>query len=122
MSENNTNAKLDYSLIFIIILLAIISVFTLYTLDPYLDQNPLFQNMYVKQIVWYIAGSIAIAVIMMFDYDRFRQVSWVLYGIGLISLIMLYFHFPPGIAHEVKGGAWAGLVFPELEQYNLPNL
>ncbi|QGH35608.1 rod shape-determining protein RodA [Gracilibacillus salitolerans] len=111
MSEKNSNAKLDYSLILIIIFLAIISIFTLYTLDPYLDQNPLYQNMYLKQITWYIAGSMAVAVIMMFDYDRFRQVSWLLYGIGIISLIMLYFHFPPGIATEVNG-AWGWFKFP----------
>ncbi|SFL36489.1 cell division protein FtsW, lipid II flippase [Gracilibacillus orientalis] len=113
MSEKNSNAKLDYSLLLIIILLAIISVFTLYTLDPYLSQNSLYQNMYLKQVVWYIAGSMAVAVIMMFDYDRFRQVSWLLYGIGVLSLLMLYFHFPPGIAKEVKG-AWGWFEFPVL--------
>ncbi|WP_058308125.1 FtsW/RodA/SpoVE family cell cycle protein [Gracilibacillus massiliensis] len=113
MSEKNSNTKLDYSLIMIIILLAIISIFTLYTLNPYLNQNPLYQNMYLKQIVWYIAGSMAIAVIMIFDYDRFRQVSWLLYGIGIISLVMLYFHFPPDIAHEVKG-AWGWFKIPVL--------
>ncbi|WP_018933322.1 FtsW/RodA/SpoVE family cell cycle protein [Gracilibacillus lacisalsi] len=113
MSEKNSNSKLDYSLILIIILLAIISVFTLYTLDPYLSQKPLFQNMYLKQMVWYIVGSMAVAVIMMFDYDRFRQVSWLLYGIGIIALVMLYFHFPPNIAHQVKG-AWGWFKFPVL--------
>ncbi|MGP4041152.1 FtsW/RodA/SpoVE family cell cycle protein [Gracilibacillus sp. D59] len=111
MSEKNSNAKLDYSLLLIIILLAIISIFTLYTLDPYLEQNPLYENVYLKQMIWYIAGSMAIAVIMMFDYDRFRQVSWLLYGIGIISLVMLYFHFPPGIADEVNG-AWGWFKFP----------
>ncbi len=111
MSEQNSNTKLDYSLMMIVILLAIISVFTLYTLDPYLDQNQLYQNMYLKQIVWYIAGSMAIAIIMMFDYDRLRQVSWLLYGIGVISLVMLYFQFPPNVAHQVKG-AWGWFKFP----------
>lgn len=113
MSEENTQSKLDYSLILIIILLAIISVFTLYTLDPYLSQNPILQNMYLKQIVWFLAGSMAIAVIMMFDYDRLRQLSWLVYGIGIVALTMLYFHFPPGIAKEVKG-AWGWFELPVL--------
>ncbi|MGN8644587.1 FtsW/RodA/SpoVE family cell cycle protein [Gracilibacillus sp. HCP3S3_G5_1] len=113
MSEKTSNVKLDYSLLLIIISLAIISIFTLYTLDSHLSQNPLYQNMYLKQIVWYIAGSMAVAIIMMFDYDRLRQVSWLLYGMGVLSLIMLYFHFPPGIAKEVNG-AWGWFEFPVL--------
>ncbi|WP_066187125.1 FtsW/RodA/SpoVE family cell cycle protein [Gracilibacillus timonensis] len=111
MFEQNNKSKIDYALILIVILLAIISVFTLYTLNPYLNQNPLYQNMYLKQIVWYIAGSMIAAVMIVFDYDRLRQVSIILYGLGVLSLVMLYFHFPPGIATTVNG-AWGWFKFP----------
>lgn len=106
MDQQNYNSKIDYTLIFIIILLAIISIFTLYTLNPFLNQS-----YYIQQIVWYIAGSMAIAVIMIFDYDRFRQISWILYGLGVIALLMLFFHFPPGIAKSVNG-AWGWFQIP----------
>ncbi len=116
MDQQNYNSKIDYTLIFIIILLAIISIFTLYTLNPFLDQS-----YYIQQIVWYIAGSMAIAVIMIFDYDRFRQISWILYGLGVIALLMLFFHFPPGIAKSVNG-AWGWFQIPALVHSNQPNL
>ncbi|WP_163537059.1 FtsW/RodA/SpoVE family cell cycle protein [Gracilibacillus sp. YIM 98692] len=112
MSQENKNPKIDYSLIFIIILLAILSVFTLYTLDPYLKQK-YAQTFYINQITWFIAGSIVIGIVMLFDYERLRQVSWLFYSLGLLSLIMLYFHFPPGIAKEVNG-AWGWFQFPVL--------
>lgn len=98
--EKNTSSKIDYTLISIIILLAIISVFTLYTIQPYL-----IETFYIKQLIWYIGGSILIGIIMLVDYDRLRQVSWILYGFGVLMLVMLQLHFPPGIADEVNG-AW----------------
>ncbi|WP_186575738.1 FtsW/RodA/SpoVE family cell cycle protein [Aquibacillus kalidii] len=106
MSSKNTNSNIDYTLISIIILLGIVSVFTIYTLQPHLDQN-----YYLKQVIWYIVGSMAVVVMMLFDFDRLRQVSWILYGIGMILLLMLFFHFPPGIAKEVNG-AWGWFEFP----------
>ncbi|MFB1050100.1 FtsW/RodA/SpoVE family cell cycle protein [Paraliobacillus sp. JSM ZJ581] len=98
--EKNTSPKIDYTLISIVILLGITSVFTLYTLEAYINEA-----FHIKQLVWYVVGSIAIVTIMFFDYDRLHQVAWFLYGFGMLMLIMLHFHFPPGIAHRA-GGAW----------------
>jgi rod shape determining protein RodA len=111
MSEENTNSKIDYMLIFIVILLGVISVFTLYTLDPLLAQTKYGDGYYLKQIQWYIVGAVVITAIMFVDYDRLRQVSWLFYGFGIITLLMLYFHFPPNIAHEVNG-AWGWFKIP----------
>jgi len=109
MEPKNKTANIDYTLIFIIILLGIISVFSIYTIQDFL----LLPNYYIKQIVWYIVGAIAIGIIMLVDYDRLRQVSWLLYGIGMTMLIMLHFHFPPGIAKKVNN-AWGWFEFPVL--------
>ncbi|GAB2532866.1 FtsW/RodA/SpoVE family cell cycle protein [Gracilibacillus alcaliphilus] len=111
MLEQKYKSKIDYALILIVIILAVISVFILYTLNPYLNQSPLYHNMYLKQIVWYIIGSMLAAGMLLFDYERLRQISIVLYGLGVLSLVMLYFHFPPGIATNVNG-AWGWFRFP----------
>lgn len=108
MQSKTRTANIDYVLISIIILLAIISVFSLYTIQPYLDDT-----YYIKQLVWYIVGAIVVGVIMLIDYDRLRQVSWVFYGFGMIMLILLHFHLPPGIAKEA-GGAWGWFKIPVL--------
>ena len=114
MKEKNSNRfNIDLTLLFIILLLAIISVFTLYSLEPYLPAKYEGYNFPLKQVVWYIAGSMAIVIVMLVDYDRLRQISWVFYGFGMVMLIMLHFHFPPGIAKEVNG-AWGWFEFPVL--------
>ncbi|SER87189.1 cell division protein FtsW, lipid II flippase [Gracilibacillus ureilyticus] len=111
MAEENTNSKIDYTLILIIIALAVISIFTLYTLHPYLIEKYPLSTYYMSQIKWYIVGTVAVVIIMFFDYDRLRQVSWAFYGLGVIALLMLYFHFPPGIADNVNG-AWGWFQIP----------
>ncbi|WP_112180161.1 FtsW/RodA/SpoVE family cell cycle protein [Paraliobacillus zengyii] len=104
MQSKTRTANIDYVLISIIILLAIISIFSLYTIQPYLDDT-----YYIKQLVWYIVGAIVIGVIMLIDYDRLRQVSWIFYGFGMIMLIMLHFHLPPAIK---VNGAWGWFQVP----------
>ncbi|GGA74140.1 FtsW/RodA/SpoVE family cell cycle protein [Ornithinibacillus halotolerans] len=112
----NTN-KLDYTLISIILLLGIVSVFTLYTVEPTLPAKLQGQNFTEKQIVWYVGGSIVIALIMLIDYDRFRQLTWVLYGVGMIMLFMLFlrrfFGLFSAIIPNVKG-AYGWFSFPVL--------
>ncbi|SDJ86717.1 FtsW/RodA/SpoVE family cell cycle protein [Sediminibacillus albus] len=108
MNKNNTN--IDYTLIFIVFLLGLVSCLTLYTVEPYLPANAP-DNSYIRQAVWYIAGSILVAGVMLIDYDRFRQVSWYLYGIGMITLLMLFFGFPPQIIHTANN-ATSWFIFP----------
>ncbi|QDP39803.1 FtsW/RodA/SpoVE family cell cycle protein [Radiobacillus deserti] len=107
MSSRNSNTpNIDYSLILILILLGIVSCFTIYSLQPTLDQN-----YFLKQVVWYIVGSMAIAVVMLVDYDRLRQITWFLYGLGMILLLMLAFNFPgPPLIKTVNGAtSWMNI-------------
>ncbi|MFC4559350.1 FtsW/RodA/SpoVE family cell cycle protein [Virgibacillus kekensis] len=97
------NFNIDYTLVFILILLGIISLFTLYTIEPTLPAKYDGSNFFLKQAVWYVFGGIVIFVIMQVDYDRFHQLTWVLYGIGMLALLMLFVGFPPGIVHEANG-------------------
>lgn len=110
MNTNKNN--IDYTLITIILLLAIVSIFTLYTVEPTLDARYEDQNYPLKQSIWFIGGSILIAFIMLIDYDRFRQLTWILYVTGMIMLLMLFFKFPASIIHEANGAvSWFKIPF-----------
>jgi len=114
---NTTKNNLDYTLITIIVLLGIISIFTIYTVEPTLPASLAGQKFLEKQIVWYVGGSIIIALIMLIDYDRFRQLTWILYGVGMLMLFMLFLRKFLGlfsaIIPEVKG-AFSWFSFPVL--------
>src|SRR5690625_7847192 len=74
MDNNQNKQRLDTFLIAILIALVAISCFTLYTLDDILPIH--YKNAYLKQSVWFIVGSIAIAFIMIIDFDRYRKLAW----------------------------------------------
>ncbi len=97
------NINIDYTLVFILILLGLVSLFSLYTIVPGLPEKYDGSNFLLKQALWFVTGGIVIFIIMLIDYDRFHQITWILYGIGLTSLFMLFIGFPAGIVHEANG-------------------
>src|SRR5699024_5584517 len=78
------------------------SIFTLHTLEPTFSASE-GSGYWLKQGMWYIAGGLIIAAVMLIDYDRFHQITWIFYGIGILSLFMLFIGFPPSIVTEVNG-------------------
>lgn len=107
--KNNERFQIDYSLISIVIILAIISIATLYTVSPFLPSKYENLNFPFLQLRWYIIGSVAIVFIMLLDYDRFKKFTWILYGLGLIPLLMIFFkaYMPEGLIVEFKDVARA---------------
>ncbi|MUK90564.1 rod shape-determining protein RodA [Ornithinibacillus sp. L9] len=101
--NNLKNNTIDYTLVLIVILLGLVSLFTLYTITPSLPAKYDNTNFILQQFIWYLAGGFIIALIMLIDYDRFRQLTWVIYGTGITMLLMLFFRFPAAIIHEANG-------------------
>jgi rod shape determining protein RodA len=89
--------SLDYPLIVLVLLLAVISILSIssatYTSDP----------SYVgKQIGWYVLGILFMTTVLLFDYRTLAQgrFVYVLYGLGLILLMLVWV---PGLGVKVKG-------------------
>lgn len=78
--------KVDNSFIFIILLFCIISVFTIYSAEV-LSSN--MQNLYLKQILWYVAGLVIILFVMSIGNQFLVKKSFYFYIIGNILLILL---------------------------------
>ncbi|MFC0524755.1 FtsW/RodA/SpoVE family cell cycle protein [Pontibacillus salicampi] len=111
MNEKNQGFNIDVTLIFIILLMASASLFALYTIEPSLPSKYDGSNFFEKQIMWYILGSIVVAVVMLIDYDRFRQFAWWIYGFGVLTLLMLELNIPPNLVHG-NNGAVSWFKFP----------
>lgn len=101
--QNRSSFNIDYTLLSILILLGLVSIFTLNIIEPSLPSKYDGSNFWFRQAMWYIAGGVIIGAVMLIDYDRFHQITWFLYGIGVLSLLMLYLKFPSGIIHEANG-------------------
>ncbi len=89
--------QIDFTIIFIFILLAAISIVSIssatYTGD---------QVLYNKQIVWYIIGFLCMFCVLLFDYKILTQGRFltILYGFGIfLNLLVMV----PGIGEEING-------------------
>ncbi|HDR7716508.1 MULTISPECIES: FtsW/RodA/SpoVE family cell cycle protein [Bacillus cereus group] len=111
MKDKNSQYKIDYILILILLTIGTVSCFAIASAQPSLP--PFLQNInfVLKQIQWYIIGFIAIGAIMIIDFDRYKQIAWYLYIFAILLLIGLELTVPGAVT--IKGAtAW----------YRLPGL
>ncbi|PLS02625.1 FtsW/RodA/SpoVE family cell cycle protein [Neobacillus cucumis] len=98
-SNSNTTSKLDYSLVFILILLFLASCFAIYSAQA---SGQYKENFLIKQIVWYVVGAGIITMVMTLDSDQLKKLTWYAYGFGIFLLAFLIVA-PPSIAPVING-------------------
>ncbi|MFF2446839.1 FtsW/RodA/SpoVE family cell cycle protein [Neobacillus sp. NPDC058068] len=98
-SNKNTTSKLDYSLVLILLLLFLASCAAIYSAQ---SSGQYDRNFLIFQIGWYVVGCIIIGVVMTFDSDQLRKLTWYVYGFGLLLLILLILA-PDSIAPRING-------------------
>jgi rod shape determining protein RodA len=98
-STNNTTTKLDYSLVFILMLLFLASCVAIYSAQK---SGQYQENFLLKQILWYAVGAGIVAGVMTFDSDQLRKLTWYTYGFGLVLLVFLIIA-PASIAPVING-------------------
>src|SRR5690625_124792 len=114
MSDDQSRKfTIEYTLLFLVFLMGISSLIALYTIQPTLPAKYEGYNFPLRQLQWYIAGGIIIFFTMLIDYDRFRKITWIIYPIGLIPLLMIFFRFPANLMVEFNNIV-LGISFPLL--------
>ena len=89
LMKNISKYKVDKGILIPMILFAIISVVTIYSSQSLLGSD--MQNLALKQVVWYILGFGIAYFIMFIGNDFIYRNIWILYGIGVLSLLGLFF-------------------------------
>ena len=80
---------LDPYLILFLTVFFIISVSTIYSAQTILKDE--YQSLAIKQIFWYIAGIFTIYIITKIKNDSILKITWILYIIGNVFLLLLLF-------------------------------
>lgn len=101
--------KFDWTLSLILFLLFLVSCLSIYSAQTTGQYN---DNYFVRQIFWYVVGIIIVAIVMFFDSDQFKKLSWYLYGFGIFLLFALIIA-PESIAPE-RNGAHSWFQIPGL--------
>ncbi len=87
--KNISKYKVDLGIIIPLILMAIISIITIYSAQNLLASY--LNDLALKQLYWYIGGFLVAYFIMFIGNDFIYKNVWILYIIGIISLILLLF-------------------------------
>ena len=89
LMKNISKYKMDKSILIPILIFAIISIVTLYGANSILPSS--MNHLVTNQMIWYVAGFIIIYLIMTVGNNYIYRMSWLLYGIGILSLVGLFF-------------------------------
>ncbi|MHA6259836.1 FtsW/RodA/SpoVE family cell cycle protein [Sporosarcina sp. CAU 1771] len=85
---NRPADRFDWTLAFILLLFAIISLFAISSAQTSGQYKPVFVP---SQIQWYLVSSVIIALAMFFEPEQYKKVAWYVYGFGVFLLAFLYF-------------------------------
>ncbi|TQR14062.1 FtsW/RodA/SpoVE family cell cycle protein [Psychrobacillus soli] len=80
--------RFDWTLAFIILLFLIVSLLAIssaVTTGQYAGYN-----FVAKQVFWYGVGAVIIGLVMFFEPEQYKKMSWIIYGIGVFLLVVLF--------------------------------
>ena len=81
--------KLDFNLLIPLFIFFVISIISIYSTKRLLPVE--YSNLWIKQIIWYIIGFILIITLMNYGNNFFYNNAYILYLIGVISLVLVLF-------------------------------
>src|SRR5699024_8553500 len=81
--------KLDYVLLFSLLMLFIISLVSIYSAAGQYSQDPSYYL--IRQAIWYGIGFFAMMMVLVLEYEHYRTLAILLYSVGIISLLAVHF-------------------------------
>lgn len=98
-TNKQSTSRIDFNLVLILMLLCIASCISIYSAQ---STGQYHENFFLKQIVWYIVGTMIIAAVITLDSDQLKKISWYAYGFGICLLAFLIVA-PDSIAPVING-------------------
>ncbi len=87
--EKSIWQRLDYGLLFILLLLSICSMAAIYSAT---HTNTVYGQYYflTRQAIWYAIGFVALFMMLVIDYRQLKHLSIPLYLLGIIMLVLVF--------------------------------
>ncbi len=80
--------QIDFRVISVIFALMMVS---LVVISSYTGESGFFTPMTLKQIQWFVIGSVVYGACALLDYNKLREWTWILYLIMILTLVGLFF-------------------------------
>ena len=102
---DDKDSRIDYGVILPVLLLAFISIATLFS-TTYLISGNTSLRMVLMQVVWYVVGVVAIIVIMQFDSEQLWKLTTWGYIFGLLMLLAVLFFYDRATFADTGAKSW----------------
>jgi rod shape determining protein RodA len=116
-------SRMDFRVIPVIFALMVISllVISAYSIPNTLDsvEEPFVTPMVKTQIQWFLIGSVVYLFCAAFDYNKLRELTWILYPLTILALIGLFFTDPIQRVHRWYRVPFLPFTFQPSEQTKL---
>ena len=101
-NKRNFASRFDWTLAFILLTFLVISLLAIASAQT---SGQYGTNFVPKQLQWYVIGAVIISIVMFFEPDQYKKMSWYMYGFGIALLVLLIF-MPEGtgqIGERING-------------------
>ncbi|MDM5250566.1 FtsW/RodA/SpoVE family cell cycle protein [Lysinibacillus sp. G4S2] len=87
-NKRNFVSRFDWTLAFILLTFLVISLLAISSAQT---SGQYGTNFVPKQLQWYVIGAVIISIVMFFEPDQYKKMSWYMYGFGIALLVLLIF-------------------------------
>ncbi len=101
-NKRNFANRFDWTLAFILLTFLVVSLLAIASAQT---SGQYGINFVPKQLQWYVIGAVIIGIVMFFEPDQYKKMSWYMYGAGIALLVLLIF-MPEGtgqIGEKING-------------------
>lgn len=109
VARKDDSSRIDYGIIFPVLMLAIIGLASIYVAATHDTSATSILRQVVSQIVWYVLGIVIVTVIMQFDSKQLWKLAPIVYGIGLLLLVLVLFLYSRAYAANTGAKSWFAL-------------
>ena len=88
-SQNDVESRIDWGIIFCVLLLALIGLASIYVAAVHDRQQTSVARQVITQLVWYAVGTILIIVIMQFDAEQLWKLAPIVYWLSVFLMVAI---------------------------------
>ena len=105
-SINHDHSRVDWGIIFSIMMLAIIGLIAIFVAVSHDTSNTSVAHQLIPQLLWYAIGTVAIIVIMQFDSEQLWKLTPLAYWFGIFLLAAVLVFYSRSYAAQTGAKNW----------------
>lgn len=107
--KDEDESRIDWGIVFCILMLALIGLGSIYVAASHDSSSTSVVKAVASQLIWYVLGVIAVAIIMQFDSEQLWKIAPYVYWLGVGLLVAVLFFYSRAYAANTGAKSWFAL-------------